>query len=67
MKEDLKNKAMELTDEQAEKAAGGTSYLTFTCQKCGKSNHVEIIEYGVQPPCVYCGYVNVYNNKPWFD
>ncbi len=61
---DQKNKAMELTDEQVEKAAGGASYLTFTCQKCGRQNTVEIVNWGVQPPCVYCGFVNVYTDNP---
>lgn len=59
MNEESKNKAVELTDEEIQKAAGGTtSSVTFTCQSCGKQNTMMWDATCGNPPCQYCGYIN---------
>ena len=68
MNNDQKKKAVEITDEDAQNAAGGGprgpldgtlegNTLIFICQQCGKQNSIVLTGW-TQPPCIYCGYVN---------
>lgn len=70
MNEEIQNKAVELTDEQAEKAAGGgqepDSYA-FICINCGKENTVLSDEDNIQQICRYCGYNNGTRKKSPYD
>lgn len=62
MNEEIKNKSVELTDEEAEKAAAGTDYSTgiyYTCKKCGNS----VMAYLTSTytlTCPVCGDVSVH-------
>ena len=62
MKEELKNKAMELSDEDAAKAAGGDFPVGvyFTCDKCGKSVMAYLSDSNTLT-CPNCGYSFVFS------
>ncbi len=54
------NNSVELTDEEIEKAAGGTkTYMRFTCKNCGKPNVVAWNRISAEIPCQFCGYYNL--------
>ena len=60
MNEEIKNKAVELSDEEIETVTGGLYNQmkgSATCKKCGR--YYEFVlsnDHTATPPCPYCGF-----------
>lgn len=56
---EIKNNTIELTDEEAEKAAGGRTAMSgsTTCKNCEKTYSYVLYDGNTATPkCPYCGY-----------